>query len=156
MIVMVLGGTGFGCNWFPLEGDRGLPPWPTSSPEPRPDASRDLTPDGGTAPDADGMSDGYDVMCLHYCKALEETDVLGCAVSGRDVETCVAAAPSAASCFDLRCRPHRVDSQTCLTQCDSLAGFYAGRCPAAGDPSDSLCPSSREDHDTACRAGCVL
>jgi len=155
MVVVLLAVTGFGCDWL---DDQGLPPWPKSSPKAAPDAAAPVAAtDGGSAPDSDGHSGSYDAMCLHYCQALEETDVLVCASSGRDANTCAATTASTTSdCVALRCQPQLVDLALCLTQCDSLARAYAARCPAAAAPSDALCPSSQADHDAACRAGCVL
>jgi len=155
MVVVCFAVTGLGCDWL---DDQGLPPWPKSSPKSAPDAAAPVVAtDAGPAPASDGHGGGYDAMCLHYCQALEETDVLACASSGRDAKTCAAATASTTSdCVDLRCKPHLVDLPLCLTQCDSLASAYAARCPAAAAPSDALCPSSQADHDAACRAGCVL
>lgn len=160
VLVVLLLGAGFGCDWFPGRDGGDLPAWPTSSPGAKPDAAPVGTPDAGTVPEAGGAggaSDGYDAMCLHYCKTLQETDVLACASSGRGDADCIAAtASTTTTCVDLRCVPRRIDLPLCLTQCDALARFYTSRCPAAGNPSDPLCPSSQAEHDAACRAGCVL
>jgi hypothetical protein len=150
MVVVLLVGTAFGCDWFPGKDGRDLPPWPSSP--------TSVTRDAGSVPDAVAPpGDSYDAMCLHYCKTLEETDVLACASSGRDDASCADAASSTTTtCVDGRCAPHRVELSLCLTQCDALARFYADRCPEAGSTTDRLCPSSRVDHDATCRAGCVL
>lgn len=154
-LVIVLAGAGFGCDWLPTKNDPGWPSWPGSPSNPRDDAASGETPDAAPASGADAGGGSYDAMCMSYCKALEETDVLTCASSGRDVSACVAASASVpADCFDLRCRTHRADLSICLAQCDSLASAYGKRCPVAGDPSVPLCSSSPADHDAACRAGC--
>ena len=158
---ILLAGTGMACNWTHLLGDPDLPP-STSPHKPMPDAATpDATPvvtsDGGTASDSGLGSDSYNAMCRHYCQALEETDVLVCASSGGDAESCTTSWSSTTdTCFDLRCSSRRVDLSLCLQQCHVLATGYADRCPVAGPSSDPLCPASQADHDDACRAGCVL
>ena len=171
VMVTALAGVGVGCDWLPREDRPGFPGAPPSS-EPRADAAPVVIPDAravsdtgagtdtsaldaGTETTPDGLEDpAYDAMCLHYCETLQETVLLYCISSGRDRATCMASAVPVATCFDDRCRPHRVDQALCLRQCDALAVDYAAVCPVAGDPSDSLCLSSRADHAAACRAGC--
>lgn len=144
LVMGVLAGAVMGCDWSHVLGDPELPP-PTSPQTPAVDAS----------PPADGPP-GYDAMCLHYCQALEETDLLVCASpgTGMDADACQATTPTVDSCVQLRCLTHRVDASLCLTQCDSLARFYDARCPVAGPSPDTLCPTSQAEHDQACRTGC--
>lgn len=144
-VFAILAGTGLGCDWGRVLGDPDVVP-PPSHP-PAPDA----------APPADAAA-GYDVMCRHYCQALEETDLLVCVSPepGRDAESCKATAPTADSCVALRCGTGRVDVPLCLAQCDSLAMVYDAHCPAGASSSDALCPTSQAAHDQACRAGCAL
>jgi hypothetical protein len=157
MMVILLAAATFGCDWFPGRDGGDLPPWPSSTPPATPDAAPVPLADAGSLPDRGSADDGYDAMCLHYCKTLQETDVLACLSSGRyDADCAAATASTTDTCFDLRCRPRRVDVSLCLIQCDALARFYTGRCPVAGNASDPSCASSQADHDAACRSGCVL
>jgi hypothetical protein len=144
-VLAVLAGTGLGCDWGQVLGDPDVLPPPSHPP------ARDAaTPGDGAA--------GDDVMCRHYCQALEETDLLVCASpdARSDLDTCKATVPTADSCFALRCASGRVDVALCLAQCDSLASVYDAHCPGGVSASDPLCPSSQAAHDQACRAGCTL
>ena len=145
IIGLLLAGAGPACDWISLTGEPEVPS-PTSPQRPTTDAA---THDEGPQ--------SYDSMCRHYCQALEETDLLGCVATGRQVDDCkTTTASTTGTCFDLRCRPHLVEVPLCLEQCDSLASLYNGRCPVSPTSPDPLCPTSPAEHDAACRAPCVL
>ena len=158
-IGLVLAGAGPACDWISLVGEAGGPTRPPPGQPPSDAAILDgrppATPDAGVTADSGAPGDGYDAMCRHYCQALEETDLLGCTSTGRPLDECQAISPTADSCFDLRCRPRRVDVALCLRQCDSLRGLYDGRC-SVEPSSDPLCPAPPAEHDAACRASCML
>jgi len=152
LVGLLVAGSGLGCDWISVVGDPDLPT-PTSPHTPTTDAA--MAPDG-PAVLPDGSDAGYEAMCRRYCQALQETDVLACTSTGRQLDDCKAVTSSTVDvCFDQRCRPHRVSLDLCFSQCDSLARLYDGRCPVSPS-SDPLCPLSPAEHDAACRAGCVL
>lgn len=155
-----------GCDGLLDFGHRDLTvdPPPTSDPPPPPDMSvpqqRDASADEAATPirscpmvTADPSID-YVAMCRHYCDTLEETQRYLSLSRG---ETPGDAGVTSQQCYDLRCVPRCVDQALCLTQCGAAGMYYAAVCAnadAGASVDDAICPSSPDDHLTACRAGC--
>lgn len=112
-------------------------------PEVPPPTCRAVTPD----PAID-----YPAMCRHYCDTLDETSRYLALSRG---EAPADAGNVSQICYELRCVPKCVDQALCLTQCEAAATQYVAVCANAQDAgSNPVCPSSSEDHDARCRAGC--
>jgi len=109
-------------------------------------------PDAG-APSSD---DAYAAMCRHYCEALVDTNVYGCIDAGGDAAGCIAQAPGAEQCVQLRCVTMLVQPSLCTQQCDIAATRYTSVCSGSNAPAAPLCQSPPADYDSTCRAGCVL
>jgi|KBSMisStandDraft_5_1062788.scaffolds.fasta_scaffold229340_2 hypothetical protein len=157
-VVLLLAGA---CNAFHFGGGDLTPePPPPSDSDPHSDRTsgvplpaQDAGAPARTCPEV--MSDphiDYLKMCRHYCDTLDET--LRYLVLSRG-ETPADAGTVSQQCYDMRCVPRCVDQALCFTQCDAAAMNYAAVCANAdAGPDNTLCPSSTDDHLSACRAGC--